>query len=180
MMLRVFFGIPIDGDLTDKLIIDTANLKNQLNENIRWVKKENWHVTVKFFAEVNAESLTVISKTAEQIAQRTKPFTLKIKKTAVFPTSRSKIIAAFVRPNRVLRAIHVVLDKSGEKMGIKRECRRYRPHITLAKFRHKPFYIEPLVYSKLTLQVRELVLYESHQTNEGSEYIPLKRFKLVE
>lgn len=177
-MLRVFFGIPIDSTVAEQLWQDLGGLRRSVPEELNSVAVDKWHITVKFFANINAETLSSIARSAQNICNGTKTFAVQIKKIATFPSPQSQTLAAHVVANDNLRSLHTKLDDHGKKMGIKPEARRYRPHITLAKFRSKVHHIEPMLYSDLFLPITELVLFESKLSSEGSTYVPLRRFRL--
>lgn len=178
-MIRAFYGVPIDKEVAVKLMQDAGILLQAVEEeHLRWLDEQFWHITVKFFAKISPEGLDVVSKMLKEVTSNVRQFDLKIKKIDKFPNPRSKNLAAIIKPKRTLREIHKFLDKAGEKMGVAREYRRYRPHITLAKFNSNRYAIDPMKYKDFLFRVKEIVLYESRPTEKGSFYIPLRRFEL--
>ncbi len=180
-MIRAFFGIPIDQSVIARLSQDAKSVCGEIEEpEIRWINFELLHITVKFFAEIEPEALVTVSKAAAQMISKIKVFNLTVRKISPFPLANSNTLAAHIKPHQTLRNIHKLLDKAGEKLGLRAETRRYRPHITLAKCHSNGYYTDTKSYSDLILPVRELVLYESKPAARGSTYIPLRRFKLLE
>ena len=81
-------------------------------------------------------------------------------------------------------SLEMVIDTECERLGFKREGRRFRPHLTLARIRD-PRSVDPLVARFLKLQfvpiefdVREIVLYESRMMVSGLEYLKFRTFRL--
>ena len=89
-------------------------------------------------------------------------------------------MAAYIAANPQLHALLDELDEAGEKLGIKAEARRYRPHVTLAKFKAQNQPIEAMLYSEFQMPVNQVVLYQSKPSADGSHYIPLQHFALSE
>lgn len=180
LVIRAFFGLPIASSVKEQLLQDASTQLSHVNEqDLRWLNSDFWHITVKFFGSIEPEALSTVSKALKELVNKTACFNLSIKKIAKFPGLSSNTVAAFVKPNLVLHDFHIHLDSAGEKMGIRRELRRYKPHITLAKFKSNRYSIEPVKYTNFLLPVNEIVLYESRPSDTGSYYVPLRRFELL-
>jgi len=179
-MLRAFFGIPLDKATIKRLLQDISMLSLALGDNVRWSKPDLWHITVKFLANVHPSDLASLAEAADLFAQVTQTFPLQITKIACFPRPKARIIAAYIAPNPNLHALLGQLDQIGEKMGIKMETRRYRPHITLGKFKSETQYVEPILYPNFQTNINKIVLYQSKPSAEGSHYLPLQQFALCE
>ncbi len=178
-MLRAFFGIPIceqDELLMAQLI---KQMRSDKDDDPHWIDPQHWHITIKFFASVEAETLTPICESIEEVTSTLAPFFLGVRKIAGFPAANSRNIAAHLIPHKALRLIFDSLDEAACVMGIAKETRRFRPHITLAKFRSNILPFEPVSLTDFKITAKELVLYESKPAREGSHYIPLRRFPLT-
>ena len=68
-MLRAFFGIPIDKDTIRRLLQDIEPLKMTLGDQLRWIKTDLWHITIKFLAAVHPSDLAILAETAELFAE---------------------------------------------------------------------------------------------------------------
>jgi 2'-5' RNA ligase len=75
------------------------------------------------------------------------------------------------------------IDKLAAKHGIKREERRFRPHVTLARLKlayDARRWLRPeLAEVAGELRVTHLTLYKSTLGSEGSVYAPLARFEFA-
>ena len=58
--MRLFLSINFS-NRNKKLIQNKVNLlKTKIDEKVKWVKKENWHITVKFLGEVKSDRLAKV------------------------------------------------------------------------------------------------------------------------
>lgn len=138
-----------------------------------------FHITVKFLNTVNPETLAIIANRTHDVVASANGFTLRIKKITLFPRPSGRVVAAYIVPNPQLLDLHHALDDIAMKMGVAREGRRYRPHITMGKFNSTPCSLETIRSVDLEIPVRELMLYESRPGSNGSHYIPLRHFPFL-
>lgn len=179
-MIRVFFGIPITLPIVDRLLHESEQLRSNPDFHLRWIAPSLMHITVKFIAAVSPDILARLADRAGELVSGIHRFNVLLTKIGGFPRPQAKVLAAYIKPHQQLLTLHQALDRAGETMGIQSELRRYRPHITLAKFRSIPNAIAPHFCTHFYVPVSELILYESRLIVGGSEYIPLQRFKLLE
>ncbi|OGO92671.1 MAG: 2'-5' RNA ligase [Coxiella sp. RIFCSPHIGHO2_12_FULL_42_15] len=179
-MIRTFFGIPLTNDSISQLTAECNLLRPALGPKVHWIDPHLWHVTIKFMGAIEPSALTVISEVVANGAAETSKFQLIVKKISSFPKSCSRTVAAYLYPHPKLSHLHNLLDRAAEKMGVIPEARRFRPHVTVAKFHSTPMQVDPLFCAEFEIPVTELVLYESRPTAQGSHYIPLQHFKLLE
>lgn len=178
-MIRAFFGIAIPPKLTQQLLREYTPLQKICEGNLIGIDPSLFHVTVKFLSTVEPQALALLSDYAHDLAAATEAFSVSIRKINIFPRPIGRVVAAYVTPHPSLLALHQALDSKAISMGLAREGRRYRPHITLGKFNSTPCELPPIPNTDLVLPVTELMLYESRPGANGSHYIPLRRFPLL-
>ncbi len=151
-------------------------------KGISWVKPENLHVTIKFLGDTDVETEAKLIETLDRITSTYDSFKLHLAK----PENLGKrVMSVAVRSDTAtVFSLEMVIDTECERLGFKREGRRFHPHLTLARIRD-PRGIDPLLSQFLKLRVeptefdvREIVLYESRMTRAGSEYSKVKAFGL--
>ena len=151
-------------------------------KGVSWVRPENLHITIKFLGDTDADTEAKLIDTLDRITSAYTPFKLHLAKPEVLG---KRVISIAVRSDTAtVFSLEMVIDTECERLGFKREGRRFHPHVTLARIRD-PKGIDPLISQFLKLQfkpiefdVREIVLYESRLTTAGSEYLKVKAFGL--
>lgn len=179
-MIRAFFGIPCTPDMALPLKKACRLLHSKLDTHVRWIEPHHWHITLKFMAAVDPQTLAALSEGLAVLSAEMTSFQLTVKEIRVFPHPGSSIIAASILPHATLSQLHQNLDHIGETHGVRAETRRYRPHITVAQSQTIPLHIHSFIFTDFQLWVKEIVLYKSEPQASGSQYISLRRFKLLE
>lgn len=134
--MRLFIAINIS-DRSKKLINNKMKiLKNEINEDIKWVDKENWHITIKFLGEVRKNKIDDIKNKIDNMSNF-KKFYLQFNKINAFPNlNYPKVIyLAINRSQENLIKIHKEIEKELLKINFKRDEREYTPHLTIARTR---------------------------------------------
>lgn len=82
--MRIFVAIGINPEIKEKV----AEVQEQLKlakADVRWVAKENLHLTLHFCGEANEKQTQDIIKSCRGIAFESAPFSLEIKHVGTFP-----------------------------------------------------------------------------------------------
>ena len=149
-------------------------------KGISWVRPENLHVTIKFLGETDEDVEARLIETLGRITPTYTPFKLHLAKPEILG---KRVMSIAVRSDTAtVFSLEMVIDTECERLGFKREGRRFHPHLTVARIRD-PKGVDLLVSQFLRVQVepiefdvREIVLYESKMTRTGSEYVKVKVF----
>jgi 2'-5' RNA ligase len=140
------------------------------------VPPANFHLTLKFIGDVPAPLSSTIATALSSI--RFCEFDLSIRGVGQFPCrGEPKVFwAGLADCPESLAQLQCTLETTLASIGIERDQRPYRPHITLARCRRvTPITMQELVdrYSGLTtpsFAVREFSLYRSESTPKGPVY----------
>ena len=179
--MRLFIAINLS-DRNKKLINNKVKLiKNNVNEKVKWVKKENWHMTIKFLGDVNKNRLSIIKEKINEIKDFNK-FYFQIKSLDAFPNiNYPKVIYLGVHQgkNKLIK-IHEDIEKKMFELNFEKEKRDFTPHITIGRskdysnidklanslneFNKQKHFIN--IYSK----VENISLMKSELTQKGPEY----------
>lgn len=171
--MRIFFAIAVDKTTTKKLRRELEKLKLDFEGAIHWVDESTWHITVKFFAEVDSQTLELLTESMLALTRSVPCFSVALERIGVFPDAHGKHLATLISLNEPLTTLHCELGSVARSLGLPREHQSFLPHITLGKIQ-LPL-IVPQFPLTLTMPVREVVLYESNAGN----YVMLRRFKLL-
>lgn len=177
---RVFVAIDFPWRLKDQIGEGLGKLSKQYPE-IRWEKKENLHLTLKFLGWT--EAVEEIGEGMEKAVRGIKPFWFCPAKPGYF-LKESLIVWLGAESQEGLWKLVDNLEEEMAKIGFSKEKRPFTPHITLGRLRHA----HPAVkWRKMAeelghfpaspfekFKVEQIVLMESHLSPGGSSYVILK------
>lgn len=179
-MRRLFLGIAVPDGIKINMSLGVGPLQT-LYPTWKFVKPENYHVTLSFLGEIDEGVLTTILPTISQIASTTAPFTLNFQELTLAPAPSPRMIWA-ISENQQFTDLVTTIESSLSTHLTLPDYRRSAnpiPHITLARFDPADSQEKiqlPGIYLKFL--VTTLHLFESHQTTNGPEYTLLEEFSL--
>jgi|SRR3989344_994497 len=146
--------------------------------NVKWVDKENLHVTLKFLGELNELKIAKAVEAQEKI--KFTPFELTIDEIGVFPNENYvNVVWVGFKDTEALFELHKKVDISLSKLlPMERE---FLGHITIGRVKNvmdKQQFISSLKLDvpKQSFKVDSFRLYSSELTSEGPKYTVLKEF----
>ena len=156
---------------------------------IRWVKKENLHLTLLFIGSVQDEEITQVCQIVKNIAQSQKPFSLRFERVCYGPpkTMPPRLIWLDLEKEPGLLTLAEKLKQEIGESGILRkiENRAFSPHITLGRIKTWQWRkIEPEERPEiereisLNFEVKSIEIMESKLKQTGAEYSALESVKL--
>lgn len=154
----------------------------------RWVRPENLHLTLKFIGAYPPQGLEGLGRELAICGDRCAPFEAALGECGAFPTPRRARVlwVGLWRGREGATAVARKLDARLERLGVQRETRPYKGHITLARMR-EPGDCQQTLQALSSLlaglrhmpfRVDEIVLYRSILGAEGPRYIALERVPL--
>jgi 2'-5' RNA ligase len=133
-MPRTFIAIP----LPHSVIAALEEAQRQLaaaGADVRWVERENLHLTLKFLGQVEDRHVTTVCTVAQQAAGSVEAFDFDVRGlTSVPPSGQMRMVWAGVADDTgKLAVLHDQLDSGFAGMGFQEETRDFRPHMTLGR-----------------------------------------------
>lgn len=178
--IKLFFGLPISANLG---LNWQERIKNQaplLAEKIRWSKKDNFHVTMRFLGYVAASGLSDLIAGAERVVRDISQFNFSAHNISHFPKINSPILAANIACNINLTQLFESLENFICALKYPPENRDFNPHVTLGRLRKSDkLYLQPIELDQIKIDAKELILYQSRASESGRDYVPLQRFSLA-
>jgi len=183
--MRAFIAIEISDDIKDLLGQIEAHLKYS-GADVKWVKPEVIHLTLKFLGEITDEKCADVKFALDTIAKSVKPFELNLKDIGAFPKiEHPRVIWVGLDKGAVeTTALAGRIDDSLSKIGFAKEDRPFSPHLTIGRAR------SPLNRDKLkekissasakfqftavnSCKVASVILFQSTLTPKGPIYTKL-------
>ena len=182
-MTRVFLAIPLPREVAQRLRGLIAGLRDDL-PTVRWSRPETLHLTLRFFGDIDEESLEKIGKIMLSIGRLHAPFAVDLIGLGTFPAAnRARVFWLGVRDRGELAALLDAFERRLPDAGIPREQRPFFPHLTLGRHRGQGLAAGELLarFGEMDcgrLPVTSLVLYESRLRPGGALHLPRYRVPL--
>lgn len=149
-----------------------------------WVPATKMHVTLKFFGAIDVGLAPAIADAVRPIAEAAPAVRVGEGRLAAFPSNdRARVLVYELSdPDGDVAELFEAVESRVEALGVPREARPLRPHVTLARTRAKVD-VAALCAAAPVLPldaatVPELVLYRSDVARAGAEYDRVARFDL--
>lgn len=185
--LRTFIAIELDPKLQSALHKVQDEFKKE-GADVRWVKADNIHVTLKFLGEISPEKIDTVKGAMQKTFADVKPFSMGLTHLGAFPKLENpQIIWVGVTADRnSIKLIAESLEENLSKIGFKKEVRDFDPHVTLGRSRsaiNKIALTKKLKAFKFPAEplhqlVNQIVLFKSTLTPQGPVYEVLAKIEL--
>jgi len=130
--MRLFVALEIPEAVRENLAAIRENFSS-VGPQLRWVPKQNFHVTLKFIGGVPAEKLPAIIEALRRVSV-VAGVQVCIRGLAwYFNPKTSVMLWATVEDSKPLTALATAVDQRLASLGIAPENRSFAPHFTLAR-----------------------------------------------
>jgi len=180
--IRAFLALDPPEEILREIGRIQDRLRKLIHGDLRWVRPEGIHLTLKFFGDVSENAVVKISAVAGQAAAPVGSFELAIGGTGVFPDpSRPRIIWLGMNGDVArLATFQRGLERALGEIGFPPAERPFRPHLTLGRIKSPKGLIglaEALEKEKAVTTERftasGLILFQSDLTPRGAVYTRL-------
>lgn len=184
--MRIFIGIKLNEMALEKIEKFLKPFK-KVSTPLKWTKRENLHITIKFIGDVSSEDYSQIETLLNNADFNTGAVDLNIAGCGKFGKGRDlNILWIGIDKNEKLEDMYNRLENTLEKAGVEKERRQFKPHITAARnkktFNFKSFF-EMIDENRERfisgLNVTHFQVFKSQLTPEGPIYTILKEIPLV-
>ncbi len=183
--IRTFIAIKIVPENELKSFIGKAKIAFN-DESIKWVDENNLHLTLRFLGQTSAEQVKKITRSLEKIAFQTGRFPVQLKGAGYFKSNRApKVLFVDINDAESLKELAMSIDEEVVMTGFEPENRKFNPHLTLARIKFIKNIESFLLFIKdwkekefQTVQVTEIIYYQSILNSDEPVYKPLGKFKL--
>ncbi|MDZ7798358.1 MAG: RNA 2',3'-cyclic phosphodiesterase [Patescibacteria group bacterium] len=180
MKNRLFIGFDLSEPLKKRISNLIKSLKNKWPD-LKYVKKENLHLTLIFLGQISDQDLWQTIETIQAVSRDFYPLSIESRGVELFPTlKKPKIISLSIKEKSKLNELKRKINDQLAFLNIaRRENRIFRPHITLARIKknnNKP----DLKNTFLNFEERfnKIDIFESRLTKQGLVYNIIQSIKL--
>lgn len=179
--MRLFIAVELSKEIKKELTALEEKLKSSAAD-VKWVKPDNIHLTLKFLGETKEEQIEPIKKILNGLAEKFKVFKTEITGLGSFPSLKSpRVIWIGLNNISVILEMVKLLEEELDKLGFPKEKRDFQPHLTLGRVRSpknidilKETLAKNLDFKAGVLEVRDVFLIESKLTPSGPIYTTLQ------
>jgi len=184
MSARLFAALPLPEHVSTDVtrVLNAVPADVRMSEQLRWVRREMWHVTLAFFGDVAEERQPELEERLGRVSSKHEALLLGLRGAGAF---RSAVAAHAVwigiandaasqgeQPLRRERSPLVSVAEScaaaGRRVGLDLAVKPFRPHLTLARAKGRtsvdvrPFVNALAGYEGPSWTASEIVLMRSH------------------
>jgi 2'-5' RNA ligase len=177
--MRLFIAITLPDSERGRL----AALANGL-PGARWISQDNLHMTLRFLGELDGGEASDVDAALAQIS--VPGFTLGLEGISHFGEGRKlRALWAGVRANPALMRLQAKIEQAVIRAGLPPEKRKFKPHVTLARFKSNPggaklqaYLTEHALFRGEPFEVDHFTLYSSFLSSSGAIYRPEATYPL--
>lgn len=156
--MRIFIAFEIISDVREYLYHIRKKLINDYNK-IKWVEKDNIHLTLKFIGEVPDEKVERIARILEPLSFSS--INASISDIGFFPhKGNPRVLWIGIEPSQGINKIHRDIDILLKREGIPGDD-RFKSHLTLGRIKEikdKDKFFESVNHSRDKLEKRKFIL----------------------
>jgi 2'-5' RNA ligase len=177
--LRAFFAVELPVSSRDAAGVALERIQEAVAEPARWTPAENLHVTLKFLGEIPADRVERLVAGAASKLARVEPFQVGLGGCGAFPNGRAaRVLWIGVAQGAArLAGLARKLDAASARIGVERERKPFRAHLTCGRLRRPgPVALERVELPEIEpFTVDEVVLFESRLGSDRTRHVPLAR-----
>ncbi len=181
-------------DLTDEIrerIKRTQELLEEAGWRCRWVTEERMHMTVRFYGNLDGETVEQLQTALRKYLSQQPAFELRVSRVGAFPgPNRPRTLWLGIDdPFAQLSKLRKAVDDASEEAGIPPEPGPYRPHLTVGRLMHNfkvdedeaiEAFQEFGAYDPLQWVPESVKLVRSKFGRGGTQYTTIEEFVLAE
>lgn len=182
--MRTFFALDLPDYFKNELsqVIDEA--KKIIGNNVKWVKKDNLHITLQFLGKTSDKYLDDFTELTDKCSKKYSPIEFSHPEIKFIPAKRPKIIwVELSTADQSVFSLVKDIQKELSKRNFKIDTRKFRIHITLGRIKKT---IPKFLFQKLkkididrkTITVSKITFYQSILEKTGPIYRPIRTSEL--
>ncbi len=174
--IRTFIALEMPVAVKRQVIFVARHLSHL--GQMRWVRSEGVHLTLKFLGDVEENRVADIVSAVQQVASKFQPFALSTAGLGGFPRLESaRVLWLGVEGDlEQLRILQGRIAQKLEDLGFERERRPFFAHVTVGRARRKPVRAiaeNATKWRAVNFSVDRVSVMKSTLRPEGAVYTPL-------
>ncbi len=182
--IRAFLALS-PGDAIEAEIDEKWSILRRKRLPVRWVPRENLHVTLCFLGDITQSLCTAVEEAVGAVASAAGPFDAVLGDAGAFPRIEAPRVlwVGLGEGGDAIRNLARVLDDALASLGFGGE-KRFHPHITVGRVK-APLpakildQIDGIELDPLRFAARAILLMRSTLTADGAKYDVIRKFDLT-
>ncbi len=136
--IRAFVALRLSDEVEQAVadFIDSIRPADNPHGSIRWVRRANLHLTLRFLGDrVAASTLETLDRELLRIATTTSPFAIDVRGTGAFPNLRRPRVLWVGLASTEMIEVAQRIEQSAVESGLMPEPHAYSPHLTIGRIR---------------------------------------------
>jgi RNA 2',3'-cyclic 3'-phosphodiesterase len=194
--MRIFVALDIEDPIRERIARFVEGVQG-FARDVRWVRPESMHVTLKFIGEKSEQAVGEIKQALAMV--KSSPVEIQFRGYGFFPTAKApRVFWIGIEPGPQLASLASAVDERMASLGIPKEEHVFSPHLTLARggsrspsprlrkedgpnrgfqrLQEKLSALPALEFGTMT--AHDFFLYQSQLSRGGSQYTKLAAFTL--
>lgn len=176
--MRLFIALPLPGEIRNSLAQICGGIAGT-----RWIEPENFHITLRFIGDIGRGEADDLH--TELASIRFPEFEIALKGIGMFERrGHVHMLWSGIDQAQPIIELRDRIEAAAQRAGFPRETRKYKPHITLCRFKPQSMpdigsYLEMHnTFSTPSFPVEQFNLYLSRLGNGSAKYDVLSEYPL--
>ena len=190
--IRSFFAIELPEDIRRYIERDIVSRLKKVPAKVKWVARENMHLTVRFLGEISRQKVDeIVEKMFDMnIQERISVVSLSLSEIGTFGRRNPRVIWLGLSGEvEKIVELHGYIERVCDAVKLPADDKKFSPHITIGRVKSPSHTdkllaeIKKLTIKQLDFMVREVILFKSTLTPSGPIYSVIEKFpfrKLIE
>ena len=190
--IRSFFAIELPEDIRRYIEGDIVSRLKKVPAKVKWVARENMHLTVRFLGEISRRKVDeIVEKMFDMnIQERISVVSLSLSEIGTFGRRNPRVIWLGLSGEvEKIVELHGYIERVCDAVKLPADDKKFSPHITIGRVKSPSHTdkllaeIKKLTIKQLDFMVREVILFKSTLTPSGPIYSVIEKFpfrKLIE
>ena len=182
--IRTFIAVSVPESVRQKIHKFQKKLQSY-NADIKWVRSQSIHITLKFLGNVEESRIDTITESIQPFIQSVSPFAISIEGAGAFPHyQKPRVLWIGIHLGRdVLTRIAGQICDTLAPMGFEQDKRLYSPHLTIGRIRTQSGInpaiaaMQSMTFQGGSFEAREILVMKSDLQPGGAVYTSLRSIK---
>ncbi len=177
--IRSFVAVDLEAPVRHA-VVDLQSELARIKADIRWVRAEGLHVTLKFLGSVEASRLEHVREALAGVVREQPALRVRVRELGAFPGWRRPRVVWVGLHGEGLAELAQRIDAALEPLGFERERRAFTPHLTLGRVNSLRGWLRVEEVCKAHLDddfgetdISAVTIYRSTLQRGGAVYTPL-------
>ena len=177
-MPRLFTGLEIPPDMGFALSLKRGGLTGA-----RWIDPENYHITLRFIGDVDAQTANDVVDSLDRLSNSLR-FPVRLTHLGSFGGDKPRALFAGVEPSEALSRLQAAHERVLQRAGLEPDGRKFVPHVTLARLRGTSspelarFIADAARFEPLSFTPVRFVLFSARDSVGGGPYLVEETYPL--